>query len=166
MDATYSLFQEYYNGVSGVSPSLLYLVVNTLTFPYPSPHLSLSSFTVYLLLTVSGPSSASLSPQWTCLPTLCPLGFNTKSMVCLGCLLPVDTDVRIHKCMFDHKGFTIKEIIFQPCKIMYHARCIQIGPPFRSHHFGKGTLGLQYPPCDTNLPFVCEMCTTRAQMGR
>ena len=49
---------------------------------------------------------------------------------------------------------------------MYHPKCIRVGPPFRSRHYGKGTLGLQYPPCATNLPFICELCTVRAQLGR
>ena len=49
---------------------------------------------------------------------------------------------------------------------MYHARCIRVGPPFRSRHFGKGTLGLQFPPCATSLPFICELCTVRAHLGR
>ena len=49
---------------------------------------------------------------------------------------------------------------------MYHPPCIQVGSPFSSRHFGKGTNGLQYPPCATNLPFICELCTTRTQIGR
>ena len=49
---------------------------------------------------------------------------------------------------------------------MYHPKCITVGTPFCSHHFGKGTKGLQYPPCATDFPFICELCTTRTQLGR
>ena len=49
---------------------------------------------------------------------------------------------------------------------MYHSTCIRIGPPFKTRHFGTGTRGIQYPPCATNLPFICELCTTRAQLNR
>ena len=91
-------------------------------------------------------------------------------MVCSGCRLPVDTGARFHHCSFNLKGFNItsssKTLSFHPCKVIYHEGCIKVGPPFRSRHFGKGTLGLQYPPCATNLPFICELCTTRAQIGR
>ena len=41
-----------------------------------------------------------------------------------------------------------------------------MGPPFSSRHFDSGTNGLQYPPCATNLLFICELCTTRTQTGR
>ena len=49
---------------------------------------------------------------------------------------------------------------------MYHPPCICVGPPFHSRHFGEGTLGLQYPPRATNLPFICELCTVRTHLGR
>ena len=41
-----------------------------------------------------------------------------------------------------------------------------MGTPFHSRHFGSGTNGLQYPPCATALPFICELCTTRAHLKR
>ena len=69
-------------------------------------------------------------------------------------------------CLFSKLGFTIKSQNFQPCNVLYHASCIKVGAPFRSRHFGKGTNGLQYPPCGTNLPFICELCTTRTHLGR
>ena len=68
--------------------------------------------------------------------------------------------------MFFSSGFTVKSTSFRPCKVLYHSTCIKVGPPFKSRHFGKGTNGLQYPPCATNLPFICELCTTRTQIGR
>ena len=49
---------------------------------------------------------------------------------------------------------------------MYHSTCIKVGNPFRTRHYGKGTKGLQYPPRATNYPFICELCTTRTQLGR
>ena len=137
-----------------------------LTFPYHSLHLFLSFFTSSLLLTAGPHTDINSSPQWTRLPTLSPLGSSRKSTVCSGCLLPVDTGVEVHQCTFFIRGFKIKSTSFQPCKVMYHARCIRVGPPFRTRHFGKGTQGMQYPPCATNLPFICELCTTRAQIGR
>jgi len=87
-------------------------------------------------------------------------------MVCSGCRLPVDTNVKVHKCIFSKKGFNLNLVSFRPCQVMYHAQCIRVGPPFRSRHFGKGTLGLQFPPCATDLPFICELCTVRTHLGR
>ena len=49
---------------------------------------------------------------------------------------------------------------------MYHSQCIKLGAPFKTRHFGKGTNILKYPPCTTNLPFVYELCTVRAHLGR
>ena len=87
-------------------------------------------------------------------------------MVCSGCRLLVDTNVKVHKCIFSKKGFNLNLVSFRPCQVMYHAQCIRVGPPFRSRHFGKGTLGLQFPPCATDLPFICELCTVRTHLGR
>ena len=49
---------------------------------------------------------------------------------------------------------------------MYHAKCIKLGAPFKTRHFGKGAKGLQYPPCATNLTLICELCTVRTHLGR
>ena len=68
--------------------------------------------------------------------------------------------------MFFTKGFTINTTTFRPCRVMYHPGCIKVGAPFSSRHFGKGTNGLQFPPCATNLPFICELCTARTHAGR
>ena len=103
---------------------------------------------------------------WTRLPTLCPLGSEKKLSVCTGCLLPIDDQDRYHTCIFQHRGFTVKDKAFPPCNVRYHAACITIGLPFRTRHFGRGTKGIQFPPCATNLPFICELCTVRTHLGR
>ena len=89
-----------------------------------------------------------------------------KLPTCTGCLLPIESDQAIHKCLFSSKGFTLHSKPFTPCKVRYHSKCIKVGHPFATRHFGKGTKGLQYPPCATSLPFICELCTTRTQLGR
>ena len=68
--------------------------------------------------------------------------------------------------MFYSKGFTCNGIDFLPCNVIYHPQCIKVGPPFRTRHYGKGTKGLQYPPLASKYPFICELCTTRTQLGR
>ena len=103
---------------------------------------------------------------WTRLPTLCPLGSERRLSVCSGCLLPIDAKARHHTCIFQHRGFTIDNKVYPPCNVKYHASCITIGLPFRTRHFGKGTKGIQFPPCATNLPFICELCTVRTHLGR
>lgn len=103
---------------------------------------------------------------WTRLPTLCPLGSEKKLSVCTGCLLPIDDQDRYHTCIFQHRGFTVKDKVFPPCNVRYHAACITIGLPFRTRHFGRCTKGIQFPPCATNLPFICELCTVRTHLGR
>ena len=163
---TSSLYQGYSSEILDASPSSLTLAANILTFLCLLLLWSLLLYTTYFLLTVKELSEIRSSPQWTRLPTVCPLGSKKKLTGCSGCLLPVDVDVPVHKCLFLHKGFTINSTSYLPCKVMYHSKCIRVGPPFRSRHYGKGTLGLQYPPCATDLPFICEMCTVRAHLGR
>lgn len=68
--------------------------------------------------------------------------------------------------MFYEKGFICKKKKFTPCRVAYHAECIKVGHPFRTRHYGKGTKGIQYPPCATIFPFICEVCTTRTHLGR
>ena len=68
--------------------------------------------------------------------------------------------------MFFDTGFTINTTLYRPCRVMYHPQCVKVGPPFSSRHFGKGTNGLQFPPCATIFPFICELCTVRTQAGR
>ena len=89
-----------------------------------------------------------------------------KLTVCSGCHLPIDSSPRLHKCIFSHRGFTINKHAYQPCGVVYHPKCITVGTPFKTRHFGKGTKGLQYPPCATILPFICELCTVRTHLGR
>ena len=55
---------------------------------------------------------------------------------------------------------------FNSGHVFYHTHCIKVGAPFRTRHFGKGTNGMQYPPCATNLPFIYELCTVRTHLGR
>ena len=151
------------------SPSLWSLVANILIFLCHSHHLFHLFYTSFLPLIAEPFSSinfTSSTTNWTRLPTLCPYGSKRKSVLCTGYLLPVDSGLRVHMCLFSKLGFTIKSQNFQPCNVLYHASCIKVGAPFRSRHFGKGTNGLQYPPCGTNLPFICELCTTRTHLGR
>ena len=86
--------------------------------------------------------------------------------LCSGCHLPLETNSRHHKCIFHHRGFTITNISYQPCNVFYHPHCIKVGAPFQTRHFGKGTRGLQFPPCATILPFICELCTVRSHLQR
>ena len=64
------------------------------------------------------------------------------------------------------EGFTIDGQTFEPCMVLYHSKCIKVGQPFRTRHYGKDTRGVQYPPHATNFPFICELCSTRTQLGR
>ena len=153
----------------GDSPSSSCTMDNTLTYPYPSFPLSLlfyitSHRSIGWKLTVNKESKAQNG--WTHLPTLCPLGSGKRLSVCSGCLLPIDQKSRYHTCIFQHRGFTIKNTVYPPCNVQYHASCVSIGLPFRTRHFGKGTRGIQFPPCATNLPFICELCTVRTHLGR
>ena len=50
--------------------------------------------------------------------------------------------------------------------MVYHPQCIKVGHPYCTRHYGNGTRGMQYPPCATILPFICELCTTRAHLRR
>ena len=68
--------------------------------------------------------------------------------------------------MFYAEGFVCKEKRSIPCRVAYHADYIKVGHPFRTRHYGKGTRGIQYPPCATIFPFICEVCTTRTHLGR
>ena len=138
---------------------------------YPS-HLSLLLlllFIISLILTV-GPCTEingyNMKDNWTHLPSLSPLGSKKKLTTCSGCHLSFDSRFKFHKCMFSQNGLKVTDTSFHPCKVIYHATCIKVGSPFTSRHFGRGTNGLQYPPCATNLPFICELCTTRTQIGR
>ena len=131
--------------------------------------LFLMLFISSLLLTVvvfSNINVNNLPPNWTLLLTLSHYGLNKKSPTCSGCRLPFDTGSQLHKCLFSSSGFTIKHQIFRPCHVLYHPHCIKVGTPFHSRHFGSGTNGLQYPPCATALPFICELCTTRTHLKR
>ena len=145
------------------------MVASILTYLYLLFLLYLLWFITSLPLTATKATHSNgfnMMGNWTHLPSLSPLGSKNKSTLCSGCLLPTDHQSKIHKCMFFSSGFKVKSISFRPCKVLYHPTCIKVGPPFKSRHFGKGTNGLQYPPCATTLPFICELCTTRTQIGR
>ena len=104
---------------------------------------------------------------WTHLPqNPSPLGSKRILTDCSGCHFPCDARKNSHKCMFYSKGLTCNGIVFFPCNVIYHPKCIRVGPPFRTRHYGKGTKGLQYPPMASKYPFICELCTTRTQLGR
>ena len=87
-------------------------------------------------------------------------------MNCTGCRIPVYSGKGYHKCMFYNKSFTYKRKVFKPCTVAYHSGCIKVGEPFNTRHYGKGTRGIQYPPCATVLPFICELCTVRTYLQR
>ena len=87
-------------------------------------------------------------------------------MSCTGYRAPVYDGKTYHKCMFYDKGFISKGKSFKPCTVAYHSGCIKVGDPFDTRHYGKGTRGVQYPPCVTILPFICELCTVRTHLQR
>ena len=89
-----------------------------------------------------------------------------KLTLCSGCHLPLALNSRFHKCIFHHRGFTINNTTYQPCKVFYHPHRIKVGAPFKTRHFGKSTKGLQFRPCVTILPFICELCTVRTHLQR
>ena len=104
---------------------------------------------------------------WTYLPRI-PFPHGSKRILtgCSGCRFPCDSNQLVHKCIFHMEGFTIDGQTFEPCMVLYHSKCIKVGHPFRTRHYGKDTRGVQYPPHATNFPFICELCSTRTQLGR
>ena len=139
------------------------------TYPYLSHLLYHLFYISSLLLTDKKPityKEREKTSGWTFLPTLSPLGSDKKLTVCSGCHLPIDSQSNFHQCIFHHRGFTINDKSYQPCQVLYHPKCVKVGPPFRTQHFGKGTKGLQFPPCATILPFICELCTVRTHLRR
>ena len=134
-----------------------------------SHQLSLLFYILFLLSIVDKSlqnNKLNCSNNWTLLPSLSPFGSKMKLPTCTGCLHPIDSNSAVHKCLFHSTGFKVNSTSFTPCRVLYHPKCITIGSPFTTRHFGKGTKGLQYPPCATILPFICELCTTRTQLGR
>ena len=61
-------------------------------------------------------------------------------------------------------GFSHGSITYLPCGVVYHASCIRVDAPFTSRL--SGGRGLQYPPLLAGLPFICELCSVRANIGR
>jgi hypothetical protein len=51
-----------------------------------------------------------------------------------------------------------------PCNVRYHQNCIGVGSPFRSRYRDL-TRGLFFPKTLVGYPFVCELCTVRANVG-
>ena len=85
-------------------------------------------------------------------------------MICSGCDGAAPDTTSSHVCIFVDKGFSIDSTPFTPCGVRYHDRCIRLGLPFTTRlPAGKG---LQYPPAMAGLPFVCELCTVRANLRR
>ena len=86
---------------------------------------------------------------------------------CAGCLRRLSTHPRgrrrkelILQCAYAKTGFQR----FAPCRGVYHASCIKVGPPFRSRRSNND--GLAFPPVHHWGCFICKACTVRAVTGR
>jgi hypothetical protein len=52
---------------------------------------------------------------------------------------------------------------FKPCGVQYHVGCVFAGDPFTTRHKDGR---IRFPPAVTRFPFVCEIFTVRANIGR
>lgn len=69
--------------------------------------------------------------------------------------------------MFRSSGFFLAGDHFLPCGTVYHGHCIRVAEPFTTRLYNKNsTQGLQFPTSLTGFPFICELCTVRAHLGR
>ena len=84
--------------------------------------------------------------------------------MCAGCHKPTDSRTEGHRCHFYGCGFKVAGMVFSGCGVAYHEGCISVGDPFRTRK-RKGA-GLSYPGGLRRHPFVCELCTVRANLGR
>ncbi len=66
--------------------------------------------------------------------------------------------------MFAETGFTLHEIVYPPCGVRYHAGCISVGSPFTTRL--PDNKGLSYPINMWGMPFICELCSVQANIGR
>ena len=71
----------------------------------------------------------------------------------------------VWECMFREKGFEYQGKQYPGCGVFYHVGCITVGPPFRSR-YRDPKKGLSYNPHLVHFPFICELCTVRANVGR
>ena len=69
-----------------------------------------------------------------------------------------------HICLFRKSGFNVNGTALTPCQVWYHPQCIVSAPPFTSRH--RKQHDLQYNPSLVVFPFVCELCTVRANVGK
>ena len=53
--------------------------------------------------------------------------------------------------------------MFQSCGFSYYTGCIRVGDLVCTRHVGKCPRGIQLPPCDISLIFICDFYTVRAQ---
>ena len=70
----------------------------------------------------------------------------------------------MHVCLFQKTGFQLDGRCYSPCGTQYHQKCVRAGTPFTSR-LANGR-GLSYPAALSGFPFVCELCTVRANVGR
>lgn len=67
--------------------------------------------------------------------------------------------------MFASSGFVLPSgRSFDACGVVYHAACVRVGAPFLSRLDPRNSL--QLPWCGAQVPFVCELCTVQAHLGR
>ena len=127
-------------------------------------HSLMSYFSIFLLLL----DPWTLGQGWTALPKARGLnGSPNRPLNCTGCHSPIGRGEEVHRCLFHSRPFTSGSPTLVACGTQYHASCIRVGPPFRSRLTqGDKPGGLQYPSCMTILPFICESCIVRTQLGR
>jgi hypothetical protein len=93
------------------------------------------------------------------------IGFGTKLSICVGCEGCITPGYQSHLCLFRNTGYEFDGVPFSPCGNQYHPECIGVGKPFKTR-LVRVTLGLQYPPAMTRIPFICESCTVRVVLRR
>jgi hypothetical protein len=113
------------------------------------------------LLLITGPLSVPAPDRWTCLPSL--PGLPGRFPICAGCHKGRGLSAGF-QCLFSKKGFVLNNVSYPPCNVSYHATCVGVGPPFRSRYRDL-TRGLFFPKTLAGYPFICELCTVRANIG-
>jgi hypothetical protein len=111
-----------------------------------------------------GPSPPPVPEGWTCLPTLTyQPGLPGRFPTCVGCCKGRGLSAGF-QCLFSKAGFVLNNVSYPPCNVSYHASCVGVGPPFRSRYRDL-TRGLLFPKTLAGYPFICELCTVRANVG-
>lgn len=83
---------------------------------------------------------------------------------CSGCDRATAGYLKTHVCVFASTGFILDGVSYPPCGTLYHEGCIRVGEPFTSRlPDGKG---LSYPSVLWGMPFICELCSVQANLGR